>query len=238
MIAFEGATTPLLYKITGSQPSPPPRAEITAPPGARPITPDQAFNVARAALPGAAAFLINVPEPHEPYFVRMRYPEDLTPGGRSRVAATLWSIPTRAKRSGRRVRAPRPPAPNRAIHTGDIFGIPSKAVASLASLMAARADAERSADVVAGKASTHAERKRAGAHPAAYARVLTNRLRETRLMAGRNGFRDRPRPVRRVVGRFESRAIQFVNTRRLSAGNPSCPCRKRRLTSGWLRYRS
>src|ERR1019366_3435233 len=103
MIGFEGATTPLLYKITGSQPSPPPRAEITAPPGARPITPDQAFNVARAALPGAAAFLINVPEPHEPYFVRMRYPEDLTPGGRSRVAATLWSIPTRAKRSGRRV---------------------------------------------------------------------------------------------------------------------------------------
>jgi len=136
-IGFEGATTPLLYKVTGSQPSPPPHTEVTAPSGALPITPDRAFDVARAALPGAAPFFINVPEPHEPYFVRMRYPEDLTPGGRSQVMVdpytgkAIWAQGSRTAPAGARM-----VIANRAIHTGDIFGIPSKAVASLASLMA------------------------------------------------------------------------------------------------------
>lgn len=136
-IGFERETTPLLYKATGSQPSHPPRAEIVAPAGARPITPDEAFAVARAALPGAAPFYVNVPEPREPYFVRLRYPEDRTPGGRSQVMVdpytgkALWAQGSRTAPAGARlVNA------NRAIHTGDIFGIPGKAVASLASLMA------------------------------------------------------------------------------------------------------
>ena len=66
-------------------------AETTAPPGAQPITPDRAFNVARAALPGATPFYINVPEPRELYFVRMRYPEDLTPSP-SKAVASLASL--------------------------------------------------------------------------------------------------------------------------------------------------
>ncbi len=137
IIGFEGATTPLLYRVTGSRPSRPPRAEITAPPGAQPITPDQAFRVARASLPGAAPFYINIPEPHEPYFVRLRYPEDLTPGGRSQVMVdpytgkAIWVQGSRTAPAGARM-----VIANRAIHTGDIFGIPSKAVASLVSLMA------------------------------------------------------------------------------------------------------
>jgi len=136
-IGFERTTTPLLYRITGSQPAPPPRAEVTPPPSARPITPDQAFHVARAALPGAAPFFINVPEPNEPYFVRLRYPEDLTPGGRSQVMVhpytgkAIWAQASRTAPAGARM-----VIANRAIHTGDIFGIPSKTVASLASLMA------------------------------------------------------------------------------------------------------
>jgi uncharacterized iron-regulated membrane protein len=137
IIGFEHTTTPLLYQITGSQASHPPRAEITSPPGATPITPDQAFQVARAALPGAAPFYINVPEPREPYFVRLRYPEDLTPGGRSQVmidpytGKTIWAQGSRTAPAGARL-----VIANRAIHTGDIFGVPGKAVASLASLMA------------------------------------------------------------------------------------------------------
>jgi uncharacterized iron-regulated membrane protein len=136
-IGFENTTTPLLYKISGSQPSRPPRAEIAAPPGVQPITPDRAFQVARMALPGAAPFYINVPEPRQPYFVRLRYPEDLTPGGRSQVMVdpytgkAIWAQGSRTAPAGARM-----VIANRAIHTGDIFGIPSKAVASLASLMA------------------------------------------------------------------------------------------------------
>jgi uncharacterized iron-regulated membrane protein len=136
-IGFERTTTPLLYKLSGSEPSRPPRAAITAPPGAQPITPDRAFEVARAALPGAVPFYVNVPEPGEPYFVRLRYAEDLTPGGRSQAIVdpytgrVIWAQGSRSAPGGARLAIA-----NRAIHTGDIFGIPGKAVASLASLMA------------------------------------------------------------------------------------------------------
>ena len=137
VIGFEHSTTPWLYRITGSQPSRPPRTPIGAPPGAQPITPDQALELARAALPGAAPFYVNVPEPNEAYFVRLRYPEDRTPGGRSQVlidpytGKTIWAQGSRTAPAGTRL-----VIANRAIHTGDIFGLPTKAIASLASLMA------------------------------------------------------------------------------------------------------
>ena len=137
IIGFDETTGPLLYKMTGSQPSQMPDPPAGPPPGARPITPDQAIAIARDALPGATPFLIIVPGPKGAYQVRCRYPEDLTPGGRSRVlvdqyrGAILFAEGSRAAPAGTRlVNA------NRALHTGDIFGIPSKAVMSLASLMA------------------------------------------------------------------------------------------------------
>jgi uncharacterized iron-regulated membrane protein len=137
VIGFEEKTTPLLYKLTGSQPSREPEVQLTSPPGAKPITPDQALEIARAALPGATPFEINVPEPKEAYDVRLRYPEDRTPGGRSAVMVdpytgkVLFAQGSRTAPAGARL-----VIANRAIHTGDIFGIPSKAMLSLASLMA------------------------------------------------------------------------------------------------------
>jgi uncharacterized iron-regulated membrane protein len=137
VIGFEEQTTPLFYKLTGSKPSNEPDIQIVAPPGAKAITPDQVLEIARAALPGAAPFEINVPQTKEPYYVRLRFPEDRTPGGRSRLTVdpytgkVLFAESSRTAPAGRRmVNA------NRAIHTGDIFGIPSKTILSLASLMA------------------------------------------------------------------------------------------------------
>jgi uncharacterized iron-regulated membrane protein len=137
VIGFEEQTTPLLYKLTRSQPSNKPEFQVAPWPGVKMITPDQALEIARAALPGAAPFEINVPLAKEPYYVRLRYPEDRTPGGRSGVsidpytAKVLFVEGSRTAPAGRRmVNA------NRAIHTGDIFGIPSKTILSLASLMA------------------------------------------------------------------------------------------------------
>jgi uncharacterized iron-regulated membrane protein len=137
MIGFERQTTPLFYKLTGSRPSNEAAEPILSAPGGKAITPDQALEIARAALPGAAPFAINVPQSKEPYFIRLRYPEDRTPGGRSQVAIdpytgkVLFAESSRTAPAGRRlVNA------NRAIHTGDIFGIPSKSILSLASLMA------------------------------------------------------------------------------------------------------
>jgi uncharacterized iron-regulated membrane protein len=137
VIGFEEQTTPLFYKLTRSLPSDEPDVHILAPPRANVITSDQALEIARATLPGAAPFEINVPHAKEPYYVNLRYPEDRTPGGRSRVtidpytAKVLFAEGSRTAPAGRRmVNA------NRAIHTGDIFGIPSKTILSLASLMA------------------------------------------------------------------------------------------------------
>ena len=137
VIGFEEQTTPLFYRLTGSKPSNEPDVQILAPPGAKAITLDQALEIARAALPGAAPFEINVPQTKEPYYVRLRFSEDRTPGGRSRVTVdpytgkVLFAESSRTAPAGRRmVNA------NRAIHTGDIFGIPSKTILSLASLMA------------------------------------------------------------------------------------------------------
>lgn len=138
MIGFEETTVPLGYRLTGSQaskvPGPPPAPQA----GARPITPDQAMEIARTAIPGTFPFQINVPGPKGAYQIRSRFPEDLTPGGRSRVVvdqysgAVLFAEGSRTAPAGARI-----VIANRAIHTGDIFGIPSKFLMSLASLMAA-----------------------------------------------------------------------------------------------------
>ena len=136
MIGFEQSAVPMFYRMTGSQPSRPPKIPAP-PPGAKPITPDQAMEIARAAIPGAAPFAINIPGPKAAYLVRSRFPEDLTPGGRSRVVIdqytgkVLFTEDSRTAPAGTRM-----VIINRAIHTGDVFGIPSKALVSLASLMA------------------------------------------------------------------------------------------------------
>lgn len=137
LIGFEENTVPMFYRITGSSPSQQQRVNITPPPGAQPIGPDRALEIARAALPGAWPFQVNVPGPKGAYQIRARYPEDLTPGGRSFVTVdqysgqVLFAEGSRTAPAGARI-----VIANRALHTGDILGIPSKAVMSAACLMA------------------------------------------------------------------------------------------------------
>ena len=137
IIGFERVTTPRLYKVTGSQPVLPSMA-VTPIAGARTITPDEAVAIAARQLPGAVPIMVNVPGPKGAYRVALRYPEDLTPGGRSRVfinpsgGAVLQAESSRTTAAGTRL-----VNLNRAIHTGDLFKLPSKIVMSLASLAAA-----------------------------------------------------------------------------------------------------
>ncbi|SPE34622.1 Propeptide, PepSY amd peptidase M4 [Candidatus Sulfopaludibacter sp. SbA6] len=136
MIGFEQTTVPMFYRITGSQPSERPAQPSPPPPGATPISPDQAIEIARQAIPGATPFQIQVPGPRGAYQIRSRFPEDLTPGGRSAVIVdqytgkVLFAEGFLTAPAGARM-----VIQNRAIHTGDIFGIPSKTVMSLACLM-------------------------------------------------------------------------------------------------------
>jgi uncharacterized iron-regulated membrane protein len=138
MIGFEETTVPMFFSLTGSQPSKAPAPPPAPPAGEKPISPDQAMEIARAAIPGTFPFQINAPGPKGTYQIRSRFPEDLTPGGRSRVivdqysGAVLFAEGSRTAPTGARM-----VIANRAIHTGDIFGIPSKFLMSLASLMAA-----------------------------------------------------------------------------------------------------
>jgi uncharacterized iron-regulated membrane protein len=138
MIAFDQQTTPLLYKLTKSEPPARVRLQATPTPGATPLTPDQALEIAKVAAPGAAPMLINVPEGKNVYRINARYPEDLTPGGRTRVAIDPYSgkvllvVDSREGPGGYKLANL-----NRAIHTGDIFGMASKTVMSLASLLMA-----------------------------------------------------------------------------------------------------
>jgi len=136
-IGFDDAVAPLIYRATRSAPvamyARPPAFTVT--PSGRPIGPDRAIEIAREVLPGATPISVNIPAPTAPYAVSARYPEDRTPGGRSRVyidqytGAVLLQEGSRTAPLGSRIITM-----NRAIHTGDVFGIPSKAVMSLASL--------------------------------------------------------------------------------------------------------
>ena len=136
MIGFEESTVPMLYRMTSSAPAKPPNIPPPAP-GAKQISPDQAMEIASRALPGTFPFQINVPGPKGAYQIRSRFPEDLTPGGRSRVVVdaytgdVLFAEGSRTAPAGARL-----VILNRALHTGDVFGIPSKTLMSLACLMA------------------------------------------------------------------------------------------------------
>lgn len=159
MMGFEATTTPLFYRLTGSAPTPRPDLHVTVPPGARPIGPDSAMTLARAAIPGATPFMIGMPSGRA-YDIRARFPEDRTPGGRSFVSvdpntgAVLFAQGSRSAPAGSRL-----VVLNRALHTGDFLGTPSKIVMSVASLLTA-------AQVLTGVLMWWKRRRRAGAEKA------------------------------------------------------------------------
>ena len=135
-VAFDDTVFPWVYKVTNSTP-PKRSAPSTVQPGAPAITPDEALRAASDALPGAAPIAVLLPpNPKGSFVIAMHFPEDLTPGGRSWVIIDQYSGKALSVESSRN-----PPAGtrveivNRAIHTGDIFGYPSKILMSLASLM-------------------------------------------------------------------------------------------------------
>jgi uncharacterized iron-regulated membrane protein len=132
VIGFESWTTPLIYRVTGSQPYA--AVSVTPVAGKQTLTPDEALGIARAQLPDATPVSINVPGSKAPFRVALRYPEDRTPGGRSRVFVNQYSRSVLQVESSRTTAAgTRLITLNRAIHTGDILGMPTKILMSLAS---------------------------------------------------------------------------------------------------------
>ena len=140
VIGFEDETSPMFYAMTDSHPNIVYGRQrfqsVALSDGAVPISPDEAFAIARDALPGATPFNLSVPGPLDAFVIRASYPEDLTSGGRSQVIVDQYSGQVLAAENSRTAPAgSRIVTANRAIHTGDIFGTLSKTVMSLASLM-------------------------------------------------------------------------------------------------------
>lgn len=115
----------------GRPKQPPPDA------GMRPISIDSVVSLAHGAVPGAPVMFIDLP-PDDPAFVALRYPEDHTPGGRSRVfidryrGTVLRATNTRTAEPGTRLMNLQRP-----LHTGDIAGGASRIVWFLAALILA-----------------------------------------------------------------------------------------------------
>jgi uncharacterized iron-regulated membrane protein len=105
--------------------------------GVTPISPDQSLEIARVAMPGTTPSAIAFPaNPKASYLISLHYPEDLTPGGRSWVNIDQFSGKVVNFQDSRTVATgTRAIILNRATHTGDLYGYPTKILMSLSSLM-------------------------------------------------------------------------------------------------------
>jgi uncharacterized iron-regulated membrane protein len=101
------------------------------------VTVDEMLQTAREAVPGAQTMRISFWDDKRPVLVQMRFPEDHTPAGRTSVTLDPHTGAVMKVVSSRT-------APliytalvewNREIHTGTMFGWPSKAAASALSLL-------------------------------------------------------------------------------------------------------
>lgn len=114
------------------QPSPPVSGAVA-------ISTDSLLRTAIAALPGARAMFLQMPpNADQPFVAAMRFPEDHTPGGRSRIIVDrytgkpLLTVSTRQAQMGTRLGNA-----IRSIHTGDLFGKPTETIWLLASIVLA-----------------------------------------------------------------------------------------------------
>lgn len=134
-IAFEGRAYSAIERRMGDPPRP--RVPQAMGEGGRQISLDQAVSAAQKALPNAVVALVMTPQgTRGVYRVQLKYPEDRTPTGRSRVYVDPYNgrpllvedfrtAPTGMQITNR----------IRALHTGDIFGWPTRILWSAVALV-------------------------------------------------------------------------------------------------------
>lgn len=134
-ITWEGPVGKWANQLTHSGPDQRMSRMSPPPAGAAALGPDAIVAAAQAALPGARLVSLSL-QPGRPADVRMKFPEDKTPGGRSRIlldpytGKVLLAVNTRTAPLGFKINR----LWIREIHTGDIFGWPTRLLACLMSL--------------------------------------------------------------------------------------------------------
>lgn len=138
MIAFEAFTDPLIARLNDA-PVPALARESTVVSGGAPMSVDALARAAEATLPGAFLKGITIPSGGKGAILAlMKYPEDHTPGGRSRVVLDQYSgkaftvLNTRTAPLGTKILNLK-----RSAHTGDIFGRTSRVFYFITCLMLA-----------------------------------------------------------------------------------------------------
>lgn len=137
IIGFEDQAASLIAKVTASSEVHTSKSvAIHITPVAVPITPDEAVAIACAQLPGTIAYRVQMPRYGSVYRVSLSDPEDRVAGDRNQVAIDPHSgdVVSSSRSSDLSTRE-RILATNEAIHTGEIWGLPSKIVAWLASVI-------------------------------------------------------------------------------------------------------
>jgi uncharacterized iron-regulated membrane protein len=122
------ATVDEWMRKLNSSPTPPVPSQPAADPGMPLLSLDSIAAAARRAVPGASIMNIQLPPgPKRPAMVQLKYPEDHTPAGRSRVfvdkyrGTVLLAMSTRTAEAGQHMIDIK-----RALHTGDIYGVPTQ----------------------------------------------------------------------------------------------------------------
>ncbi len=135
VIGFGNTTRPLFYALTGSKPEAQRNIAAAAPNAGPTISLDQAFAIARTALPGAQPLSIFGPTAEGVYVVVARAAgPDVEARSRAVIdqhtGAVLYSELAHDRPAGERLWHL-----NQSIHFGDIFGMASQVVMGLASLL-------------------------------------------------------------------------------------------------------
>ncbi|MEP6763666.1 MAG: PepSY-associated TM helix domain-containing protein [Gemmatimonadaceae bacterium] len=136
VVHFDGLANAI--KSLDSKPVPAPPAQVSASSATMRPSFDSIARVARTALPDANIMFISLGAGKNPASVAMRFPEDHTPAGRSRVFvdrntyALLATSSTRAAEIGTRIDNLK-----RSLHTGDVFGRVTSALWLIATLVLA-----------------------------------------------------------------------------------------------------
>ena len=137
VIGFEDQVARVIDKLTAARPAhvnvvtkPEPQTESP------PITPDQAVAIASAQLPGAVPYRVQMPRYGGVYVVALAVAQDRLAGERNSVSVDPWSGKIiSASFSTSLTTRERLMVTNEAMHTGEIFGMPSRIIVALAGIL-------------------------------------------------------------------------------------------------------